>query len=136
MAHISITVPGEPVAKGRPRMTKGGHVYTPAKTVRYEKQIRDCWKAQSGEKLDGPISAIIVAYYKIPKSAKKPVQKDMAAGIIRPTKRPDIDNVVKTLDALNGHAFDDDSQIVEIRAEKRYSENPRVVIDLANFLYS
>lgn len=34
---IKIEIEIEPVAKGRPRFTKQGHAYTPAKTKNYEK---------------------------------------------------------------------------------------------------
>ena len=32
-----IIIPGPPVPKGRPRMTRSGHVYTDAKTIAYER---------------------------------------------------------------------------------------------------
>lgn len=37
---INYEVPGPPVAKGRPRMTKNGHVYTPLTTKSYESIAR------------------------------------------------------------------------------------------------
>jgi Holliday junction resolvase RusA-like endonuclease len=52
---------------------------------------------------------------------------------IRPTKKPDADNILKAvLDALNGLAYNDDSQIVSARIEKLYSDNPRVEIVISN----
>lgn len=50
----------------------------------------------------------------------------------RPAKRGDLDNGIKvTLDALNGHAYNDDSQIVEIHAYRREDKrNPRVEVDI------
>ena len=51
----------------------------------------------------------------------------MLCGNIRPTKKPDCDNISKVIcDALNGIAFHDDSMIVELAVEKFYSENPCV----------
>lgn len=45
----------------------------------------------------------------------------MLAGQIRPTVKPDCDNVSKIiLDALNGVAFKDDSQVVGLWVEKWY----------------
>ena len=53
----------------------------------------------------------------------------MVAGDIRPTKKPDFDNVTKAVcDALNGVAYDDDSQIVDAMARKFYSEQPRIEV--------
>ena len=49
----------------------------------------------------------------------------------RPTKKPDIDNVIKIItDALNGIAYDDDAQIVSLSATKFYDENPHVDVRL------
>lgn len=119
---MTLIIPGEPVAKGRPRMTRTGHTYTPARTKHYENLIRQCWREQSGEHLTGPLRVEIKAFFQIPKSATKAERKKMAVGKKRPTKKPDLDNIIKTLDALNACAFDDDAQIVEINAAKYYGE--------------
>lgn len=66
----------------------------------------------------------------IPKSARKDEQKRMQQGKTRPTKKPDIDNIVKTIDALNGLAFEDDKQIVSVVAEKYYDYEPRLEIEI------
>lgn len=45
----------------------------------------------------------------------------MLAGEIRPTKRPDVDNVLKAVaDSLNGLAYHDDAQLIEMKGTKRY----------------
>ena len=116
---MKIIVPGEPVAKGRPRMTRNGHVYTPQKTRDYENRIKHCFYTQGGEKLNGPIELIMNAYFTMPKNAKRYM-----------CRRPDIDNIVKTIDALNGIAFDDDRQIIKVTAEKFFSVEPRLEIEL------
>ena len=48
------------------------------------------------------------------------------------TKKPDIDNVAKSvLDALNGLAFDDDSLIHDLQIIKRYTiGEPRVEVTM------
>ena len=46
----------------------------------------------------------------------------------RPAKKPDLDNLVKTIDALNTIAFHDDSQFVDVKANKWYSEHPKTRI--------
>jgi Holliday junction resolvase RusA-like endonuclease len=73
----------------------------------------------------------IAAYYTIPKSASKKKRLLMEKGEIRPTKKPDIDNVVKVYaDALNEIAYHDDTQIVSLVCEKYYSGEPRVEVRL------
>ena len=49
--------------------------------------------------------------------------------IIRPIKKPDMDNVIKMVaDALNQVAYKDDTQIVDCQVRKFYSEEPRVEV--------
>jgi len=74
---------------------------------------------------------VIVAFYGIPKSERKWKQKLMRSGEIRPMKKPDSDNIAKViLDALNGIAFRDDSQVIDLHVTKHYSDDPRVEIYL------
>lgn len=62
-------------------------------------------------------------FFKIPKRKSKTFKMRCLADEIRPTKRPDIDNVSKNiLDALNGILYADDKQIVELTVRKYYAE--------------
>lgn len=129
---IQITIPGEPVAKGRPRVTKYG-AYTPDKTVNYESLVKFSFIEQHKKKtkIEGPISMDVTFFFKIPKRTSKVKTDLMEEGKILPTKRPDIDNCIKSItDALNGFAYDDDSQIVSLTARKLYSGEPRVEVML------
>jgi Holliday junction resolvase RusA-like endonuclease len=55
----------------------------------------------------------------------------MIDGIIRPIKKPDLDNIAKIIaDSLNGVAYRDDSQIVESSVAKFYSDFPRVEVEI------
>lgn len=55
----------------------------------------------------------------------------MLEGNIRPIKKPDIDNILKSVfDGLNGIAFKDDTQIIRIQTEKFYSNEPRIDIEI------
>ena len=128
---IKLTIPGEPVAKGRPRVTRYG-TYTPEKTKNYETLVKELYFMEHGQTLlEGELNIDIKAYFRIPKSAAKTKKLHMASGKIRPTKRPDWDNVGKTVtDALNGVAYEDDSQIVSATVEKYYSEEPRTEIKI------
>lgn len=56
----------------------------------------------------------------------------MLNGLIRPTKKPDMDNVVKVIaDSLNQLAYRDDTQIVDCQCRKFYSDRPRVDVVIA-----
>ena len=59
------------------------------------------------------------------------VQQKMRSGEIRPTVKPDFDNIGKLIaDALNGVAYDDDKCIVDAQVRKFYSDNPRTEVIL------
>ncbi|MNP83694.1 Endodeoxyribonuclease RusA [compost metagenome] len=55
-------------------------------------------------------------------------RKAMAiAGELFPTKKPDMDNVIKAIyDGLNGVVWKDDVQVVDAFVRKRYGEVPGV----------
>ena len=131
---ITFVVPGEPRGKGRPRFTKTGHTYTDSETKAYENKIIAYYRKACGaykfpdEKY---IRVKVEAYYPIPKSATKSAAAEMAQNKRLPTRKPDIDNVLKAvLDALNGVAYKDDSRVVLVSANKYYGHEPRLVIEL------
>lgn len=125
-------VEGEPRGKERPRFS--GHVYTPKKTRDYEKAVRDAYKEKYGDFKypDGTMLKMsISAFFKIPKSATKAERYDMLTDFKRPTKKPDMDNIIKIIaDALNGVAYKDDSMIVEVSCSKIYGLAPKVLIQI------
>ena len=121
----------DPVPKGRPRFTRTGHAYTPKKTAQYEKQIRAIYDLHRGAFFEGPISIKLVFNMPIPKSTTKKMKRQIEDGLIQYTKKPDLDNLAKAvLDALNGIAFADDSQIVKLNMEKRYGCCPGVWLQI------
>ena len=63
---IYFEIPGEPVAKARPRVTKQGITYTPKKTENYENLVKLCYMQQNqGDKLEGQLKANIKAFFQI-----------------------------------------------------------------------
>ena len=134
---FTFEIVGEPQGKGRPRFsTRGGFVktYTPEKTASYENFVKVCYlNKYKGQKLDGEIIAEIIAYFSIPNSFSKKKRAQAIEGKIRPTKKPDTDNIAKTiLDSLNGIAFEDDKQVVALLVKKLYGEEAKVVVSLKN----
>lgn len=131
--RINFTVMGEPKGKGRPRFCRNtGHAITPKDTVNYETLVKMEYTQACGEQIfpdDAMLDMRIKAYYSIPKSASKKKKAAMLAGEIRPTKKPDMDNVIKIIaDSLNKIAYRDDTQIVDCQVRKFYSEKPRVEV--------
>lgn len=132
---ISFTIPGEPQGKARARTGKG-FAYTPEKTVNYEALIKQIFqyeanKGRSYDPTEKAIEMLIVAFYGIPKSTSKTNRTLMYATRLRPTKKPDVDNIAKIVcDALNKIAYRDDTQVVKLTVEKYYANNPRVEVYL------
>jgi Holliday junction resolvase RusA-like endonuclease len=107
--------------------------YTDSKTVNYERHIERCVRQALGAlpPFAGAVAMAIAIHVGVPASASKRRQRDMLAHIEMPTKTPDTDNVVKAiLDGCNRVAFLDDKQVVNLTAEKRYSENPRCEVQI------
>lgn len=118
-----VIVEGKIRGKARPRVCKG-HAFTPKETVNYENKVKECYLKQDGRYLEGSIKAIIKAYYKIPKSYTKKRVQAIKEGLELPNKKPDIDNCIKViLDALNGIAYEDDKQVVQVIAVKKWTED-------------
>ena len=131
--EVKFTILGEPKGKGRPRFCRNtGHAITPKDTVNYETLVHMEYVAQCEEFRfpdDAMLDMRIRAYSSIPKSASKKKRAAMIIGEIRPTKKPDMDNVVKIIaDSLNQVAYRDDTQIVDCQCRKFYSDNPRVEV--------
>lgn len=71
---------------------------------------------------EGPIHLDVWANFEIPKSYSKKRRQECEIGNEMPTKKPDIDNIAKVvLDALNGVAYHDDSQVTNLKVRKRYT---------------
>ena len=81
--------------------------------------------------LDGPLTVNVEARFPVPASWSRRKRAAALAGEVFPTGRPDMDNVVKTLDALNWVVWKDDAQIVTMCVSKRYSESPELRITVA-----
>lgn len=137
MTPLIIEFSGDPVAKGRARMSigHGGRpiAYTPAKTRKYEAALRfAAAQAMEGRlRFLGAVEVYIEAALPVPQSWSKKKQANALAGIVRPTSRPDADNYAKSaIDALNAVAFNDDAQITRLVIEKLYSERPCLRIEV------
>lgn len=126
------TVLGAPQGKERPRAAKLRDrtiIYTPKKTKDYEREIATAYRTQCNGMFSGAVQVEIHAYYEIPKSASRKRALDMVSDKERPTKKPDGDNIAKAVcDALNGLAYKDDSQVVDLTVRKYYSKFPHVQV--------
>lgn len=73
----------------------------------------------------------MVCYYGLASSDSRKKRQAKLDGAIRPTKKPDCDNVGKVIaDSLNGIAYKDDAQIVSMAIDKYFAEIPRVEVEI------
>lgn len=127
-------IEGTPVPKKRPRFsTRNGFVqsYTDKGTRDYEDHVRQTSIAAMGttEPLETPVGVYLYIRLPIPKSYSKKLTEACLEGLEKPIKKPDIDNLAKSLlDGMNGVVFKDDSQIVSLHCTKVYASEPGVDI--------
>ena len=113
---------------GKARMYEAGSGH---KIHDFKAALRLGWHQAGAEKLQGEIVANVTFVFARPPKVPK---KLGTARLSKPTK-PDLDNLQKScFDALNGLAYDDDSQIVSVVATKYRAaegEVPGVTIELS-----
>ena len=133
--NCKFEIEGKIKGKGRPRFTSYGRfvkTYTPTETASYENLIKLQFKISCGDWYSElPLKMKITAIHGIVKSASKKDRAKMLDGDLKPTKKPDADNIVKIIcDALNGVAYKDDTQVVELEIKKVYGELEKVVVEI------
>lgn len=135
--ELNFEVIGKPFGKQRPRVTTRGRfarAYTPKKTADYEKLVRESFYNSLDNKyykLDGPIEAFIDGVFEVPKSTSNKKREEILSNTTYYTKKPDSDNIAKSiLDALNELAYDDDSQVSILHTTKVYGETAKVKVRL------
>ena len=126
---VKFNINTRPTPKQRPRLGKGGKVYTPNSTKVFE-QI--C-KLSYGNRYyfdKEYISIKIIFKFKVPKSYSKKKYSEAIEGKIRPSTN-DIDNLLKSvLDGLNGKAWKDDRYIYSIEAEKIFADKDCIEVEI------
>lgn len=128
---ISFTVLGVARPKGstrafmRPGM-KFPIVTSDNKSVKgWEQSVRAAIQQHaSGVFFEGPVSVSITFHLPRPKSLAKRIEEH--------TKKPDVDKLARgSLDAMKGVLWNDDSQVTELVARKRYADDqPRADISV------
>lgn len=137
---VTVMLAGAPQGKGRARaFIRAGHVghYTPEKTRTYEGMIRTAAMAEMVGRapIEGPVELVLRAVFAIPSSWPLRKQQQAILGVVKPTKKPDLDNIAKAWkDGLNEVVYRDDAQIVRTTQEKRYGPQPLVVVTVRTVL--
>lgn len=112
------------------------HTYPDPDTEAYEKVLAQAAALfmRGRPPTANPVALLVHSFRPIPVSWSKRDQEAALAGAIRPTSKPDWDNHAKVTDALNGIVWHDDSQVVDGRSIKIYSDIPALRIEVREFL--
>lgn len=83
---------------------------------------------------DNPVAMSMTVFLRVPKSWTKRDREAALRGALLPTSKPDGDNYLKLIDALNGIVWGDDAQVVSSKVVKRYSADPGLCIEVREML--
>lgn len=135
MHRVCFSVPGRTRGQGRPRFGRGGHAYKDKRDRDWEDHIAECYRGacpvEDGATTFGDrlLSVAIEVYPALPKAKAKKVFAEWVA------IKPDVDNCAKSfLDALNGVAYDDDSQVIHLVVFKhpREEREPYATVEITD----
>jgi len=129
---IAFEIDLKPIAASRPRVTRWSTYYKEPYNSYKEllKQKMELYTRGNKTPLfdDGVALELDVLFeMEIPKSFSKKKREALNGSYV--TKKPDLDNLVKSIkDAMNGYIYKDDSQVVISSQKKIYSLEPKTII--------
>jgi hypothetical protein len=120
---ISFRVDGQPIPQGSMKVINGHIIHSQGSALAaWRSAIGLSAKAAGAKPTLEAVSMTLVFIMNKPRTVTR----------LDPTVPPDLDKLVRAaLDALTAIAYKDDSQVIEIRAMKVYSEYPGVEIIIA-----
>lgn len=113
---IEFSCDGTPVPQGSMKVINGHVLHSQGSALAvWRSTIALSARFAGAKPVDGAIGIEVTFRVKRPKTVKRD----------RPTVAPDLDKYLRgLLDALTGICYQDDSQVVDIRAKKVYSDTP------------
>lgn len=81
-----------------------------------------------------PLALTLHAFMPVYKSWTARERSDALIHALRPTEKPDWDNMGKIMDALTGIVWKDDAPIVEAHVYKFYSDDPALRVEVREFV--
>jgi len=127
---IEVFITGTPVSQSRPRFARRGAFVTtydaaPAKDYKaYVRMVAGQYMAAMGLE---PIKRDIPLCIRLEIGLQRPKTKPKR--YVLPTSKPDCDNFFKGItDAMESICYEADQQITHVTIQKRYSEQPGVLV--------
>ena len=143
MAEYSITYMGKLQAQQRPRhrmvVTKNGQIFSQTYEQKQSRDFKaslhllaqDAVQKKNGKPLEGAVCLVLTIGVAMPQSMSKKQRALVEDGKLFPTKKPDVDNMLKAvMDALNGVVYFDDKQVVSVTVRKYYTEMDGLVVNV------
>ena len=134
---LTFMIPGEARAKARPQVRSFAgrpQIYKDSVTATFENWVRLHAEEALGDgpRFEGPVAMSIEVITEPAKSHSARKRKDMIEGRIKPTRYPDLDNVVKSvIDGCSRSTIRDDVLVVAITASKAYGEQAATYVSIA-----
>ncbi|PCJ68227.1 MAG: hypothetical protein COA62_15805 [Rhodobiaceae bacterium] len=128
MTSICFTVPG-PIQPWQRARSNGKFKFTARETVMYQNHVKHCAADAMGNMplFDGPIVATYVFIFPVPDSWPKWKKEAARRGRLVHDKKPDTDNLVKTIkDACEGIVFTNDCRVYSDSASKWFNNGSGV----------
>lgn len=129
-------IPIEPKPQSRPRFTRQGRTYELKEMTDWKRAFSQSLRSNRPKMIEkGPVTLLVTFYVFPPQSISKIKTKRQRTNEtlekMYVEKRPDLDNYIKAvLDASNGILFKDDGQIAVLSAQKLYSLNSRIELEI------
>lgn len=148
---ITVVLRGEPEGRKQPaprvvtRGRNGPVVYKNGRplvvlhpdngTEAYQKALAMQAKVVMGSRplLLGAVAVAVTAVFPVPASWSNKKRDAALAGVVRPTGKPDVDNLYKQIDAFKGVVWQDDAIVVDCRVVKVYGEEPMLRVEVREF---
>lgn len=136
MNVLKIEIPGVIQPQERPRFSRRGKgvvTHDAPKSRDFKDFVKlVAWQNKPSELITEPIKLKADIYLMPPKKYQTgPKRALIASGELRPTTKPDLDNLIKGIkDGMSKVIWHDDAQIVEMTVCKYYSEQPRAEVTI------
>ena len=134
--YLTFTVYGEPKSWKRAVPIGFGRVEKAKKNTGYQTQVK--WSAKAvmtHERLhvhEGALNMVVLFYFLPPTSWPKYKRAQALMNELPCVVRLDSDNLIKNIaDGLNGIAYVDDHQLVDVRGVRLWAEKPRAEVHLS-----
>ena len=127
---FTFEIPGPIRGKGRPRFVRAtGRTYTPADTMNAEAWVKHCAVQAGAKPTCLPVRLWVTIAVAVPESWPRKKRDQALANAMKPTGKPDLDNIAKLIgDSLNGICWQDDKQIFEMTVQRHYAHVARTVV--------